>query len=170
MPQGQDGRASKRKKKQQKTNESRSKLARPRQALPRGRPEPGQWPCTQILWDKPYWQQVMLTLSNSFFFSPSDKCERLIQLSVHIYRIGKKRKGVWLEWSRQERIFDLKSHVVLNAMREHRESHNNQKSQQEPSLKPIRVSNTGGRATFWNRVFHFVDLLYPPRLPPWNEK
>ena len=37
-------------------NESRSKLARSRQTLtlPRGRPEPGQWPRTQILWDKPY--------------------------------------------------------------------------------------------------------------------
>ena len=27
---------------------------RGKRTLPRGRPEPGQWPCTQILWDRPY--------------------------------------------------------------------------------------------------------------------
>ena len=36
----------------------RTQLARSRQTLPRDRPEPGQWPCTQILWDRPYdWHQ-----------------------------------------------------------------------------------------------------------------
>ena len=56
--QGQDGELRKGKKVTcgiQKINGFRSELARSRQTLPRGHPEPGQWPCTQILWDRPYW-------------------------------------------------------------------------------------------------------------------
>ena len=47
------GRGFRKGKKVTEDNESWSKLARSRQTLPRGRPEPGQWPRTQILWDKP---------------------------------------------------------------------------------------------------------------------
>ena len=50
-------------KKSNMLNDFRSKLVRSRQTLPRGRPEPGQWPCTQILWDRPYGS---ISTGNSF--------------------------------------------------------------------------------------------------------